>query len=140
MVDAPVNMIVVFQIPAVLFVGIDQAHERHSVIYPVAQPEDARSAGQRRIEAVRLLRVIRIVEAAHDFLQRLRHHFLLCKDPVPVGIHASVQWLVVEQLRGPFGGVNFGNLGSDDQPGDFEQLVRRDGCVADDGIGIGGIS
>ena len=29
-------------------------HDRHPFIYPVAQPENARSAGQRRIEAVRL--------------------------------------------------------------------------------------
>ena len=35
--------------------------------------------------------------------------------------------------------MDFGNLGSDDQPGDFEQFVRRDVSVADDVIGIGGI-
>jgi hypothetical protein len=43
-------------------------------------------------------------------------------------------------LRGPFDGVDFRNLGRDDQPGDLEQLVWRDVSVADDVIGVDGIS
>ena len=65
---------------------------------------------------------------------------MLRKEPAPVGVHAPVQRLVVEQLRGPFDGVDLGNLGSDDQPGDLEQLIRSDVSVADDGIGVGRIS
>ena len=69
MVHTPVDMIVVFEVPTVLFVGIDQAHEWHAIINPVAQSKNTRSAGQRCIEAVRLLRIMRIVESAYDLLQ-----------------------------------------------------------------------
>lgn len=51
-VDATVDMIVVLQIPTVFLVGNDQTHERHPIIYPVAQPKDARPAGDRRIDLV----------------------------------------------------------------------------------------
>lgn len=60
----------------------------------------------------------------HDFLQRLRHRRMLVKDALPVGVHAPVQGLVIEQLRGPFDRVDLGDLRRHDQPSDLEQFMR----------------
>ena len=62
------------------------------------------------------------------------------EQPAPVGVHAAVQRLVVEQLRRPLDGVDLGDLGGDHQPRHLEELVGRDVPVADDRVGLGRIA
>lgn len=65
---------------------------------------------------------------------------MLVKDALPVGVHAPVQGLVIEQLRGPFDRVDLGDLRRHDQPSDLEQFMRGDISVANHAIGMGRIS
>ena len=68
------------------------------------------------------------------------HELLAAEEAGPVGVHAEVQRLVVEQLRRPLDGVDLGDLRGDHQPRDLEQLVGGHVAVADDLVGPRGVA
>jgi len=110
-------------------------------IGPIAAgTEDAGTGSERREELVGELGLGGVGKLAHDALRHIACDRVILEHAGPVGVHADLQRLVVEQLRGPFDGVDLGNLGRDDQPGNFEQFVRRDVLVPDDRIEDGAIS
>ncbi len=93
--------------------------------------DNAGAGGQRRIELVRQFRIGGVGELAHDALGDVGDVRLVVEQAGPVGVHAEIKRLVVEQLRGPLDGVDFGDLRRHDQAGDLEQLVVGDLAVAD---------
>ncbi len=67
-----------------------------------------------------------------DAAQDLRDTtFFLVEQAEPVGVHPGKQWLVVEQLGGPFDGVDLGDLRRDDQACDLVQTFIADVPVSD---------
>src|SRR5439155_14364480 len=65
---------------------------------------------------------------------------MLADQTAPVGVHRKVNWFIIKKLRGPFDGMDLGNFRRDNQPGDFEQFVRRDIFISNDGGGICGVA
>ena len=70
--------------------------------------------------------------------QCLRDDVVVADQAAPVGVHAAIQRLVVEQLGGPFDGVDLRDLGGDHQARGLEQLVGRHVPVADHPAGSAG--
>src|SRR2546428_12321811 len=62
------------------------------------------------------------------------------KETVPIGVHTQIERLVVEQLCGPFRGVDLGDLRGDDEARDLEELVGADVLVAENLVGPDGVA
>ena len=80
------------------------------------QPEDAGTRGEHGIPTRLVFHIVRFRQAFDDNVVQRFADFRIAgaEQPVPVRIHSFVQRLVVQQLRGPFRGMNLRNFGSDD--------------------------
>src|SRR4029077_12196533 len=92
-------------------VGIDLA----------AESENAGAGSEYRVQLAGLLAGARLTEVLrHNLRQRVGHGLTVAQWPAeqsaPVRVHAAIQWLVVEELRSPLGGVDLGDLGGHHQP------------------------
>ena len=58
----------------------------------------------------------------------------------PVGVHATEERLVVQQLRRPFDRVDLRDLGGNDQAAELVELIGRDIAIPHDGARLGGIA
>ena len=146
MVHPPVHMRRVPDVPQVFLVGIENRIHGIVRVHVASQAENARPRSENGIPLRRLLDVLRLAEILRrDALEHLpeRLHLGLVADaeePIPVCVHAAVQRLVIEELRGPLRRVNLGDFGGYDQPRRFEQLVRRHILVPDHLVGPGGVT
>ena len=119
-IHAAVDVVRIAYVPDVLLVLVQDREHRVVGIDLAAQAENAGAGGEDRIPLAGLLDVGGLAEILrHDLRQRIGHGFAVAQrtaeQSAPVGVHAAIQRLVVEQLRGPLDGVDLGDLGGHHQ-------------------------
>ena len=99
-----------------------------------AGANDAGTGGENGVQSCRHLGIFRFAHLRDDYRQRFFDARVVKEQALPIRIHGSAERLIVEQLCCPLDRMDLGNLGSDDEPRNFEQFVVADVLIADHSV------
>ena len=123
MVGAAIDVVGIGEIPVV---DRQPLGREGGIALAVAAADDAGAGGEGRVELVAPDRIVGFGKGGDDLLGRLGGERVVLEQARPVGVHAEIERLVIEELRRPLDGVDLGDLGGDDQARDLEQLLVAD--------------